>query len=263
MKDIIKSQLYQLRKWAFIWTVLIVIFVIDIGMSTWFGYIFIDARYTFISASEIFANFGMITITMAVAFIGIAVPSVCCTDMKDKTANNELLSGHTRCDVYFARAITSVIVGLTGWVVIAALPVVINTVLFGWGNAVPLKDVISIYVLSLVPYIRTILELVFASFIIRNANYVMAISFLLSTVANVMAGFTHDSIYFFGMFNLMKLFTVNSTAMYGLNPDGGMYNVYDASMSSETVIMTVVVSVIIGAGALIAGYYFYKKDDIN
>ncbi len=261
MKNVIKSQFYQLSKQTLLYIVLFILLIVVTAFCLLFGRIDADFMGIDPTASDTFKNYSTIFSLMTMAFTAIAVPTICGGDLKDKTANHEILSGHVRKDVYFGRTVVAIIVSIIGWVGLSIIPVVVLTAVYGWGNAFTVAELAVRYIFSLLPLIRIVCELVFATFIIKTPYIVMAVAYIVTMLITTLSSYAPDSVYFFGMSAFSEFYVIESTAMYGLNE--GVYYVCDASLSSELVIMTVIVSTIVGLGSLIAGYRFFKNDDIN
>ncbi|MDE5873976.1 MAG: ABC transporter permease subunit, partial [Lachnospiraceae bacterium] len=61
-------------------------------------------------------------------------------DMNDKTINYELLSGHSRAQVFFGRVIMSLVWTIIASVIVAVIPLVIFTIINGWGHSLKVSD---------------------------------------------------------------------------------------------------------------------------
>ena len=135
MWNVIRAQIYQLRRDVLAWGVsflaLACTFIINLDSF--------DEKAT---GSQVFTVMGdNMNIIFGFLVLMIIVANVMGKDYMDKTINYEILSGHTRKDVFFGRLIVATTVGvLCSFLVIIAVPVVL-TLMHGWGNTMELQGV--------------------------------------------------------------------------------------------------------------------------
>lgn len=258
MKDIIKAQFYQLTK-EFI------PFFTLIGITLCSVLITMAVELQFFGETEpktgceCFAESSLGFVSMAMLFVAITVPMMCGNDFLDKTTNYELLSGHIRREVFFGRAIPTIIVGTLGYMIASTAPVIATTIKNGWGDYISIEDACFRLFLMFFPVIRIICELIFLSFIIKNPYIVMALGWLSVMIGNMLIG--TGGYFSLGITTIGKVVTVDSWSTYGLEENINF--IYDAAFPAADVALVIISSVVVSAASLYLGYIFFKKDDLN
>ncbi|MCM1273082.1 MAG: hypothetical protein NC225_08200 [Clostridium sp.] len=260
MKDLIKAQLYQLKKNR------LVIIVFFAALLIQFTNIISEISYNEAGfpASTYIVDMGLEMIFMSIFFPIIFAGCVCGGDFPDKTTNYELMSGHTRKQVYFSRAVISLVGGAVGEFIIIIAPVVFLSVTNGWGTDILVREAVTRYLLMLFPIARIICEFIFFTYIVKNPYITMASSYLV-----MMLGVSYGELFsdkasvFLGISNIMKLGTYESWSTYTIDNTVDMIKVYDAALSVGDIISTVSASVIIGGLFLLIGYRYFHADDLN
>lgn len=255
-----KAQLIQLRKdkicrFIFIGvlavTLIIVLMMADMASG--------DIRFT---GGEQAIMLLTMTQLLAQLFMYLFAAQACGADFMDKTCNYEIMSGHTRRDVFFGRAIPALIIGTLGTMFLIAAPIVAETIILGgWGDKVSLTDMLLRFLLMAFPVARVICEFIFLTFIIKNPYIVMGISYMLCIILGMNIPVTRDHCFVLGMSNMNAITVIDRWNSFGLG--GDLYYVYETGLSADFVLPTVIVSVVIGAAALLLGYTFFKNDDMH
>ncbi|MCR4648282.1 MAG: hypothetical protein K5776_04305 [Lachnospiraceae bacterium] len=206
-----------------------------------------------------------LTFVFQLVFLGLSVGMICCGDMKDKVANYEVLSGHSRIQVYMARFITSVLIGTVLTMVLSFLPVLTGTAVYGWGDRLSFREVIIRQLLYVFPYLRLTAFLVFVSFLVRNKYVMMAIGVILGigsllsfTIFSAVSSCVYISVY-----NLKYLSDYVTWQIYNIN-SGGVYKYYTGSsaITTELVLGTIGVSLLMVVIYWIAGYALFRKSEM-
>lgn len=259
MKNIIKSQLYQIKKSSFTYIVFLAVLVMQLAnlMGEW------DYRGGEMYGSTYIAANGFYTTLVALIFAIVFTGQVCGADFIDRTANYELMSGHLRKQAYFSRAIISLAGGGIGAAIIIAAPVVISTAACGWGNDIRVCDAVFRYLLALLPILRIICEFIFLAYVVKNAYVIMACGFFTYILGIALPEYLGRSeSVFLGITNLSRLCSFEAWTTYTVG-EMKMYTVYEAGVSANDVASTLLASVIIGGLFLAIGYLYFKKDDLN
>ena len=255
-----KAQLIQLRKdkicrFIFIGvlavTLIIVLMMADMASG--------DIRFT---GGEQAIMLLTMTQLLAQLLMYLFTAQACGADFMDKTCNYEIMSGHTRRDVFFGRVIPTLIIGTLGTLFLIAAPVVAEVIILGgWGDKVSLTDMLLRFLLMAFPVARVICEFIFLTFIIKNPYIVMGISYMLCIILGMNIPVTRDHCFVLGMSNMNAITVIDRWNSFGLG--GDLYYVYETGLSADFVLPTVIVSVVIGAAALLLGYTFFKNDDMH
>lgn len=261
MKNLMKSQLYQLRKETISITFFIVFIIMEFAAGigeTSFG------TETAITADSFLAESGHYLVLVATAFGLLFTAQICGSDFNDQTANYELTGGYLRRDVYFSKAVISLIGGIMGTVVVFSFPFMFNVARWGWGTDLDVKGVLIRYLLLVFPIFRMICEFIFLSFLVKNSYAVMTLGFFVSIGLgeSIAAYFPDCKSVLLGITNIYKLASFPSWMGYTLADLKYVY-VYDTSLSLEDIILTAVASLAIGSFFLWLGYQYFKKDDMR
>lgn len=264
MLDIIRSQLYLLKKRSLMTTVFIC--VLMFAVTIYAANIIITLPENDKPGAGSFAvSLASSVSNAAVIFLALNTAYICCRDFSDKTANYEILMGHTRRDVYFGRYITVLISGIIGSFIIMLTPPLIASLVFGWGNDVSMSGVLFRYMLLIFPVIRIVSEMAFLSFAVRKTEYAMIGCFMTYMVTNSMIsmGLVHDSgSVLMASSNINGLLSIDTWAVYGMGSDSTHY-MYDTGIAGGYIAKTVIFSLICSAVFSFIGYSFFRSDDIS
>jgi len=260
MKNIMKSQLIQLRKDKI--SRLIFIGILAVTLIT--VLMMVDAALGDMNITGGEHAIGLLTMTQLLAqfFMYLFTAQACGADFTDKTMNYEIMSGHTRREVYFGRVIPAIVIGTLGTMFLIAAPIVAEVIIVGgWGDKVSLADMLQRLLLMAFPIARMICEFVFLTFIIKNPYIVMGISYLLCVILGMNIHGSWDHCFVLGMSNLSAITVIDRWNSFGLG--GDLYYIYETGLSPDFVLPTIIVSVVVGAAALLLGYTFFKNDDMH
>ncbi len=262
MWNIIKSQNYQIKGDTSVIVGFIVCLCLPIlaqisnesGMDDFTGSVFMINDITFIPM--IFFLFSLFVVTKA-----------CGWDMNDKTMNYELLSGHSRAEVYFGRVVTALAWGIIGGIVVTLGPILVVTAVNGWGDNLVFRDAMFRYFLILVVYLRWISELILLTFIVRNY---LASAFLGLGMfeAGMICGFLVKE--FFNLNSIDNLFAGIDMLLLGefgnsrnVIINGKSVQLFEATVSNATRNNTILVSLIVSIVCIISGYVVFRKRDLS
>ena len=262
MLNIMKAMNYQIRRDnVVIYALLVGIFLpfFNVIIETGFD---LDALY----GGLFVAQFGtMYPIFLVMVFV-ILVPRIGGWDLTDKTLNYEIMAGHSRKEVYFGRVILSLVWSMLSGIVIMVLPVMMMTMINGWGENVNVLDVVIRYMLVLFPMFRFICELVLLTFLLRNCYAAMLIGWMFFGVSLI------GSMLYVELTEkklTVQLAVSNMTALFGFENykleyiGGEDIPVYSAGLSSSMAGSTILVSLLVGGACLAIGYVVFRKRDMS
>lgn len=257
MKDIFKSQLFQLKKerLPYVVFVLCILLLCIVIVNE-------DGRASF---GEMMCGLTNIISQISLMFLFTAVAVVCGKDFPDKTGNYEIMGGHTRFEVYMGRALLAIVVGVLGTLLLFFFVIGIGCAFVGWGDAVSLKGILFRVLLLMFPLFRIACEIVFLVFILRSAYLVLTIGYIyLFFILELMMGVSKaPTSYYLGMTNIFRILDMTFFQVYSPVNPGVKMVVYDTTLKLSDVWGTVVVSVGVGLLFLWLGYHFFKSDDIH
>ena len=260
MKNIMKAQLLQLKKDRICRFILIGILVVMFMLV----YMIVDMASgdIEITGGEHAVMLATMMPLLAQFFMYLFTAQACGADFTDKTMNYEIMSGHTRRQVYFGRVIPTLVIGTLVTLLLIAVPIAADVIMMGgWGDKVNFTDMLLRYLLMAFPVARTICEFIFLTFIIKNPYIVMGISYVACIVLCMNVPTTTDHCFVLGMTNINEITVINEWQSFGLG--GDLHYIYETGLSADFVIPTIIVSVIIGGIALLLGYTFFKNDDMH
>ena len=262
MKNLIKAQLYQLKKDRFVQLAFGGMFLI-LMLSVYMNQLFLGIEGSGIdtvTGGGFFANSLSVVIMVGLIFVIIAAPRICGWDFTDKTTNYELMSGHIRREVYFSRVTVSLLIGVVGWLILFCAPLAVTGIMSGWGEKLPLTEAVFRGALMLFPIIRLVCELSCLTFIIKNPYLTMGIGYVL-LMLQVSPVFSIKNSFLLGISNLSLLGMVDVWTTYGL--DGELNYIFEAYLGAGDIAGTILASLVAALLSLFIGYIFFKNDDIN
>ena len=115
----------------------------------------------------------------SVFLVLIFTARICGDDIKDKTINYEILSGGKKSAIYFGRLFTSIIMGVIVYLLYCVLPVILMTAVFGWGEALPVREGVIRLAMGFVPVLRFIIMFAVITFLTRSSLGSVALGFIL------------------------------------------------------------------------------------
>ena len=262
MKNIIKSIWYEIRRskmlirmYIFFVLIQILITFLNVGDAVTPGH-----------TSGMLADNPSITYMLQIFILGFMVAIICGEDYKDKVANYEVLSGHSRISIFMARGLMAILVGAVATTILSFVPMITGIIIDGWGDKLVLRDIIVRQLLFFFPYLRLAAFLAVLTFLVKNPYIIMGVAFLICD-ASVLLGqmLSHSKSFFVSIFNLSLLTSYDGWNIYNLDPSKGVvqYYAYNSGVSSEMVIGTIVVSLIMTAIYLFMGYALFRRDELG
>lgn len=262
MKNLIKAQLYQLKKDRLVQLVFAGMFII-LMLAMYMNQLLSETSSSgldTVTGGGYFANSLSGVIMVGLMFVIIAVPRICGWDFTDKTTNYELMAGHIRREVFFSRIIVSLLAGVIGWLILFCAPLAVTGIMSGWGEKLPLTEAVLRGALMLFPIIRLVCEFSCLTFIIKNPYLTMGIGYVL-LMLQVSTVFPIKNSFLLGISNLTMLGNVEIWTTYGL--DGELNYIFEAYLGAGDIAGTILASLGAGLLSLFLGYIFFKNDDIN
>ncbi|MBR6402693.1 MAG: hypothetical protein IKS48_04865 [Eubacterium sp.] len=261
MKNIIKSIVYEILHSK----LLLRMYLLFLGLYVFVAIINIDTGEGAGKTSGMLADGGALVYEIPIFVLALVVGVICGEDYKDKVANYEVLSGHSRKRIFLARSLFAIIAASVSCLVISFIPLIAGNIYAGWGNKLVLGDVVSRYLLLIFPYMRLAAFLVVITFVVKNHYAMMAIGFFIMEASIVMAELTNKANVYISIYNMKMLTSFDSWNIYNTDPVEGIieYSSYNSSLNSEMVIGTIVVSLALTAFYLFLGYALFRRDELS
>lgn len=263
MKNIIISQIKQLFKNKLKFIVLLICCALSgyIVFGTWLDYYALEMLPELSASQLVIDNWGSV-IVMVFFFVAVSVGDICAGDFSDKTVYTELMSGCKRSGTYFGRAVVALVFTLIGSLVIVCAPVLICTVIFGWGTLVSVGDFVTRVFVLIVPIIRIICEFVCISFIVKNKYIVLGIAFGIVELQSVLGNLTNNApAEILGITSFERLCIFDCWATSGLDDRGNI--IANAALPAGEMASIYIWSIIASAAAIWIGYSFFHRDDLD
>lgn len=265
MYNLIKAQNYQLWRDNYIIYVLIGI----IGMTVLNLVMNIQS---ITSASETlnggtFTAMGGTAYSVIYIFISLGFTArICGWDFIDKTLNYELLAGHTRREVFWSRALLSLVWVFAFSVALTFLPIGGVAVFTGWGDNMSLAGALMRFGLSFLILLRMTCGYILLSFALKNCYIVLFVGYIAMMIpafaVMMINEFTKIEITY--QLSFPALLTVLDFSNYKLGyVDGEDIVQFITDVEPEFIIGTVVMSLVLSAVYLLLGYTIFRKSDVH
>lgn len=262
MKNIMKSILYEVLHSK----LLIRIYLLFILVQALVGILNINTGSQVPTVSNMVADGGLIAYEFPLFVLALIVGTIVGEDYRDKVANYEVMSGHSRKSIFLARSLMATFLAAFACSVLTFIPMLAGSVFADWGNTLVMRDVVIRYLLMFFPFLRLAAFLTVLTFIIKNNYVVMAVGFGMIFVNSFISEMMKNSKGFFiSLFNLKLLTSYDGWNIYNVDPQAGVvnYSSYISSVSTKLVIGTIAVSLLMTAFYLFMGYALFRRDDLN
>lgn len=261
MWNIMKSQNYQIKRDNLVIYAALLCLILPL-----FGLILDDAGFDRMDGSQFMVSmFGFLPFLLLIWSL-VIVTRICGWDMNDKTINYELLSGHSRAQVYFGRVITGLIWAVCGAVLVSLLPVLLLTAVKGWGHSLDFGEAAVRYAVMLCPYFRWACEMILLTFLVRNSHAAIILGFVLFEAGIIFSAIVQELADIkidvqLACQNLMELSDVSNSRNVLIGKE--LVTVYEGAVAQELVTGSVFVSLAVGVACLLLGYAVFRKRDMN
>lgn len=257
MADLIKAQLYQLKKGRILF---VFCALMSVQAALMLGEFNENASLT---VSEYLAESMFMMVCTAFVFAAAAAGEICCADFNDRTANYEIMAGHTRREIYLSRVVLSLITGTVGTHILMALPIITGSCIWGFGTALSTGKVALRLALLIFPAMRFTAEFVFIGYIIKNSYITTAIGFFYAFYGGMLIDiWGKPRSVLLSIINALRISYFDFYQTYSAI-DLKNYYVYESGISCGLVLQTITASIIFGGVFLYLGYLFFKKDDMR
>lgn len=260
MWNIMKAQNYQIKGdnliiYGLLFSLLLPVgglLLDDTGLDYMTGSVYAVSMFSFLPF--VFTIISLIIVTRIIGW-----------DMNDKTINYELLSGHSREQVFFGRLIMSLVWTIIASVIVTVIPLVIFTIINGWGHSLKVSEFATRFAVCLCPYIRWICEVVFITILVKNSNAGMVVGYMMF-VASVFASLIIEELLdasldtVFVASNLLALSEISNSRNQLIGDE--MVAVYDGAIEASLLNNSIIVSLVVGLVFIAISYMIFKKKDM-
>ena len=196
---------------------------------------------------------------------GVVTARGCGTDLRDKTANYEVLFGKKRSQVYFGRFFASLILVFAVTALIPLTAVSLLTLCNGWGASITAADSAVHFIMIFPVVFRIICFYTALSFLAGNDLLPLTVAFIGTMVLLLSSFFMSEAgfplTWHTGVTDLMTLLDFSNTT-------GGFFNgeditVYKAALSGAAILRMLCTSFGIGMLWLAGGFAVFRRRDIS
>ena len=262
MKNIMKSIWFEILHSK----MLIRIYIGVIIMMILTGILNVNIEDQLSGASGMLVETPVMTYEFSLFITAIIVGVICGEDYKDKVANYEVLSGHSRISIFLARSLFAIITSSVLAVFLSFIPVITGTIIGGWGGHLEIGDVIVRQLLLFFPFIRFAAFMAVITFLVKNHFVMMASGFFVMMSGTLLIDILHDTQNsYISLFNMNWLVSYKGWSIYNVDPVQGVvdYSSYNSAFTSSMVLQTIFVSLAVAAFYLFMGYALFRRDELN
>ncbi len=258
MKNIMKSIGYDIMHSK----MLIRIYIMFVAFMALVTVLNVDSG----GVSAMLAQDAGISFQFSTLLVGIVVGVICGGDFADKVASYEILSGHSRKSIFFARALIAIIIGAILTTTLGFVPIILGNTLFDWGNKLVLSDIILRTFLLVFPLVRLAAFFVVISFVFKNPYVIIASGFVIMVASDMLSDMTSSGkSCYISTYNMSMLCSYEGWSTYNLDPVKGVveYYAYNSAVTTSLVLSTIIVSLIMAIFYLFMGYALFRRDEMN
>ena len=256
-----KAQNYQIRSD----NNLIISFVIALAMAIFPVFAMGEEHISELSAGIYIYSFLSMVPMIFVVFSLVLVTKIIGWDMGDKTLNYDILSGHSRAEVYFSRIIVALAWGIGASVVCTALPIVIVTLMNGWGAELLFNEFIVRYLLIVFTGARIVTMVILVTTIVSNyiasafvSYFIIAVETIAVTLLDVVDIKSDHLVAFYDIENLSYIENSKTIVIDGVEVTRFIAEVPVNYMMGNIVSNIVAISLM-----LFIGFVIFKKRDLK
>lgn len=207
-------------------------------------------------------------IMFIMSYILACVIVACITgkDMGDKTINYEVMSGHSRAEVYFSRVVVSLVWDIAIVIVLSLLPMIIFTAINGWGNNITFIQLVPHYLINIGAALRMNCFVLMITSIMRHPVAGGFIAYGTINVSLVPIMILQDllDIEFPHFLAMSDVFYLSELSNMRVIVEGGeKIAKYDMHIENSYAIWSIVIAVVVSAVYLLLGYLAFKKRDMR
>lgn len=216
--------------------------------------------------SDIFIQFQEVAAMLNIFIALVVVPRISGWDMNDKTINYDVLSGHSRLQVFGGRVLASVTCATVLAILNTAIPVILATVCGGWGDTFPVANALAHFALMILTFIRMCCILILFTFALHNCYAAMLIGYVYIGVSGgvilmlqELAGIELPTTV--SAFLNMEDLVADNMSVQKIN--GVQTAVYVENLTSGFVVETILGAIVVSAILLILGYAIFRRRDLR
>lgn len=265
MWNIMRAQIYQTMRNKMTWF----IFFFAIALNAVFSFGFIVDNEEGLNGSLTVASLGSMYCMTGLLFLMVFAADITGKDFTDKTINYEILSGHSRNEVFFGRFIVAAVVGSIGALFIMLLFPCLITLLSGWGNTMELQGVVFRYILVFVTLFRVVCEVTLITFLTKNPYITYLTGFLFGYIQMLLPmaqsefpdWFINKNSVSLSVWHCLDLLDFQDWTTFFL--DESEQILYQSGVEPVVIGQTIGVSLLVGVVLLVISFVFFHSDDLN
>lgn len=260
MKNLIKAQLFQIKKGKLI--LLTIVAGLFMQLVQVISGLVLDSESK-LSFAEFITEYSIAFYCFAAATASVVAIISVGGNFVDKTCNYEILNGHTRLEIFVGKSFVGIIAASISYIVTLGVPYALSIAILGFGNELSAGDVALRLLLSFIVTIKVCCVFIALTYMIRVYWVWIPISFMYFVAGTDFAGALSGKSYLLGLSCFGTLSEYISWVTYTLGDQVNYIYIYGRRILASESLGMIVSSVVIGAIALVVGYFFFKKDDLH
>ena len=268
MWNLLKSTAAQTKRDKILWMIAAFFCVVFPGMMLVMDAVMDMELFATMTGSAAAGTWLESTAFMMPMMVIILTGRICGWDLRDKTANYEIMFGHKRAAVYFSRFLIAAAVSiLCSTVMMLGTPLLI-TALRGWGASMTFGTMMQHYLLALPVVLRIVCLFTMLTFLVENDVAVFAIGFFWNMGQAIMIVLLEVSGNGLKLSWHTSLICLMRNVLDFSNTTGGMLDgkeitVYKAALTQSAVTETLLSAVGFGLLWLLLGYLIFRRRDLK
>lgn len=253
MKNIIKAQLYQLKRDKLLWILFFgMILLILRELAGYMVYSPEELSGSYFSANIV--DMGM----YSTSYIILAAAYITGRDYMDKTINQDVLCGHSRKAVFWGRALPALLITLITTVILLLIIPICSTMIYGWGENITIAEFLFRMMIYVFLVIRVGCEVIFLTCVLQDLYKVYIVSFFVYFVGMFL---DEKNGYVFASDAGRSIFDFKSWIIYHI--DGTGECLYEKTLSGDTVCIFIATSIGISIICMMMAVHFFKVQDMD
>ena len=268
MWNLLKATAAQSKHDKLLWLLAVLFCLLFPGLMFLMDLVMDAGLFTNMTGSEAAGTwFGSAAFLMTIMAI-VLTGRICGWDLRDKTANYEILFGHKRAAVYFSRFAAASAVCILCATVMMLLPPLLITAVMGWGGSMTFGTMMQHFLLALPVVLRIVCLFTMLTFLVENDIAVFAIGFfgnmgqMILIVLLEVSGSRVKLSWHTALTCLMRNVLDFSNTTGGML-DGKEITVYKAALTQSVVTETLLSAVGFGLLWLLLGYLIFRRRDLK
>lgn len=258
MMNIIRSQIYSMKRDFYTYICLTATILSFIIMYLSVLELSGDDAFT---GSFIFTNGGELFSASILLSIVLFATRLCGWDFNDKTINYEVLYGHDRSRIFWARTVVSIGVSAMIALLFIAVPTAVGSAVNGWGTLVPVREAVLRTALLIPSFMRLAAIFILITIIFRSSWTAMILGFTFSFLEVMAVNISNkldNLLSISGILNILEFSNITVDIV-----DGAEVEYFSDKLSASFITHSLAANVIVIAVSLLIAHALFRKRDMS